>query len=63
LFAAALKFCRFDGTRLISETVPLGDDPTILFSATRISDRFPWLVADAPSASEEATLEIERKVS
>ena len=47
LFAdAGLNFCRLDGNRLIRDTAPMGDAPTILFSETRISERFPWLVVD-----------------
>jgi hypothetical protein len=60
LFAAALKFCRSDGTQLVSELVPLGDAPTILFSTTRISDRFPWLVGESHSTCEEQKSESKR---
>jgi len=51
---SAFKFCRFDGTQLVSELVPLGDAPTILFSSTRISERFPWLVSETrPTCNEQ----------
>ena len=43
------KFCRFDGTQLFRESTQLGDAPTILFSSTRIAERFPWLVHSGPS--------------
>jgi len=59
----AFRFCRSDGTPLVNELVPLGDAPTILFSATRLNERFPWLVADPPSVSDEQPLGNERKAS
>lgn len=59
----AFRFCRSDGTQLVSELVPLGDAPTILFSTTRVDERFPWLVGDPPSVSDEQSLGNERKVS
>ena len=52
------RFCRADGAELVSEPMPLGDAPTILFSTTRISDRFPWLVSDTPPTCAEETREI-----
>jgi hypothetical protein len=42
-------FCRFDGAELSLEPTALGDAPTILFSSTRIAERFPWLVHSGAS--------------
>lgn len=55
----AFRFCRSDGTPLVSELVPLGDAPTILFSTTRISDRFPWLVSESRPTCDEHKSESE----
>lgn len=40
------RFCRADGGELVDDPRPAGDAPTILFSETRISERFPWLLGD-----------------
>jgi len=34
-----LRFCRFDGSPLISEPMPPGEAVTILFSSDRLNDR------------------------
>jgi hypothetical protein len=46
-------FCRIDGARLVHEQVPTGDDPTVLFSTTRLSDRFPWLLRDTSDLDQK----------
>ena len=38
-----LRFCRFDGSSLISETTPPDEAATILFSTGRLNNRFPPL--------------------
>ena len=38
-----LRFCRFDGSSLISEAPPPEEAATILFSTGHLNDRFPPL--------------------
>ncbi|HEU4433968.1 MAG TPA: hypothetical protein VFR51_11365 [Pyrinomonadaceae bacterium] len=35
-----LRFCRFDGSRLLSETLPLDEGPTILLLPGQLINRF-----------------------
>jgi hypothetical protein len=55
------KFCRIDGAQLIDEPTLVGDAPTILFSTTGISERFPWLSRDIPAVRDTQQLDRNRK--
>ena len=56
------RFCRSDGAQLISESTPLGDAPTVLFSTTQLNERFPWLLGDIPAIRDTQQLARDRNV-
>ena len=47
-----LKFCRLDGTPLLSMNANFYEARTMLFAVGSIADRFPWVVPPTPLADK-----------